>query len=281
MAALLWEDVRNPELPRAGSQSPEEAAEWVAAHAEESLLLTGVVDIPVLSDAGALALAAVTATLLGRGGDAVGSMHNYGTDLDTAGARRVLPGLEDILDGLLRDVQPLAAAVLLGPTAPARLVRHSAHAIGYGGGAVREKALRLHVDDALLTVNVCLGTAPFTGSGLLFTGAQRVHAPVAIARMQGKRDLLNRLTTVEVAAQPQPARAFVHLGAHPHRTVPILTGERFNWVLWYHGAAATASTSPAPAHAVGGAGVDAGGGTAAAGSAAGAPTDGPDSVAEA
>jgi hypothetical protein len=68
---------------------------------------------------------------------------------------------------------------------------------------------------------------------------------------------------VEVAAQPQPARAFVHLGAHPHRTVPILTGERFNWVLWYHGAAATASTSPAPAHAVGGAGVDAGGGTAA------------------
>lgn len=171
--------------------------------------------------------------------------------------RRKLPSVEAILDGLLVDVARIAAVVLeplRAPVAaastegagacdpahpdslhPVKLVRHSGHSIGYGTGRMRETALRLHVDDSLLTVNVCLGNPGFTGSSILFTGAQPVCLP-AVARSQARRDLLRRLAEVEVAAVPKPGWALVHLGRHPHRTLPIESGERFNWVLWFHAA---------------------------------------------
>ncbi len=204
--------------------------------------------------------------------------------MESAAVRRHLPGVEAILDGLLRDVVHIAAAVLdpirapaphdvpapaasggapaigsapegavegavdgVSPPAavhdpvPRRLVRHSGHTIGYGTGAMRETALRLHVDDSLLTVNVCLGRPGFTGSSLLFTGAQAVCLP-QVARMQARRDLVRRLSEVEVAAVPKPGWALLHLGAHPHRTLPIQSGERFNWVLWFHEAKAKVSS---------------------------------------
>ena len=106
-----------------------------------------------------------------------------------------------------------------------KLVRHSGHTIGYGTGRMRETALRLHVDDSLLTVNLCLGSPGFTGSAILFTGAQAVCLP-AVARSQARRDLLRRLAEVEVAAVPRPGWALLHLGRHPHRTLPIESGER-------------------------------------------------------
>ncbi len=40
--------------------------------------------------------------------------------------------------------------------------------------------------------------------------------------------------TREVCAPCHSGRALLHLGCHPHRTVKIESGERFNWVLWYH-----------------------------------------------
>jgi hypothetical protein len=40
--------------------------------------------------------------------------------------------------------------------------------------------------------------------------------------------------TREVCAPCHSGRALLHLGCHPHRTVKIESGERYNWVLWYH-----------------------------------------------
>ncbi len=44
----------------------------------------------------------------------------------------------------------------------------------------REKALRLHVDDSLITVNLCLGVPGFMGTELLFTGQQPVCIPAVL-----------------------------------------------------------------------------------------------------
>ena len=152
---LSWPAVQHPDLPVPGDAN---VGEWLLGRADESLLLAGVVALPVLSDAGAERLADLTRRLVGAGGDGVGSMHHYATDLLDAGVVRAYPELPALLCGLVGALTPVIAAAFLPGMGDGSLVLHSAHCIGYGLGPMREKALRLHVDDSTVTVNVCLGT---------------------------------------------------------------------------------------------------------------------------
>lgn len=111
------------------------------------------------------------------------------------------------------------------------LMTHSSHAIGYGLTGQRELKLKLHVDDSRLTVNLCLGCPGFNGSELYFTGSQKVRFP-PVAALQRRLPAGSEVS--EARAVCVPGRALLHLGCHPHRTVPIKGGSRINWVLWMH-----------------------------------------------
>ena len=103
----------------------------------------------------------------------------------------------------------------------------------------REKALKLHVDDSLITINLCLGVEGFAGSELLFTG----HQPTCLPAITRAQHSLRLPATHEFEVMPRAGHALIHFGRHPHRTVPIRSGERDNWVLWYHMAEAMPESS--------------------------------------
>ena len=219
LGALRLNDVIDAGLRTALAEDT--LTDFVLLKADESLLFSGVVSLPIVSPDGAATIADLIRPLLGRGGDGVGSMHNYGTDLAT-----LAPGL---LAELRAIFARLFAAVYAPPGSLAdELVEHSAHAIGYGIGPTRERALRLHVDDSTYTASLCFSAAGCTGAALRFTGAQAVPGLPSLARVQrlGHRD--------ELPAQPRAGWALLHRGCHPHRTTPIEAGERINAVLWYH-----------------------------------------------
>ena len=69
------------------------------------------------------------------------------------------------------------------------------------------------------------------GSELYFTGFQKLRFPPIAA---AQRRMPVGAETREVCAPCHSGRALLHLGCHPHRTVKIESGERYNWVLWYH-----------------------------------------------
>lgn len=235
-----WEDVRHPSLPAADA-SAEAWAAWLLEHADESLLHLGVLDIPMLSDAGAAALFGRTLALQGLGGDTVGSMHRYGTDLLQHSSFAGLIG--EAYAAIAGGVQ---LAFLGG--AGKRMGCSSAHTIAYGVADGREHKLALHVDDSLITVNLCLGKEGFEGSELYFTGWQPLTWE-PVARAQRKRAALAGaaagLDSSEVKVKPRPGRALVHFGHHPHRTVEIAAGTRCNWVLWFRPVEADAEAEAA------------------------------------
>ena len=70
MEPLTWSIVRHPDFLGASS-SVDDTITWVLDHADPSLLLMGVLHIPLFSESGAARLAALTETLLGQGGDGV------------------------------------------------------------------------------------------------------------------------------------------------------------------------------------------------------------------
>lgn len=250
LTAPSWEDVVHPallDLSRCCS-SPDKVVEWVLAHADEAIVLAGVLSIPVFSDAGAARLSALTTDLVGMGGDAVGSMHRYGTDLMDQATKARQPGFQSLLDSMQRALEPVLDALFIsggsaaglpasgsdGGWAPQRLRCVSGHAIAYGVEPGRERALRLHVDDSLVTVNVCLGVPGFTGSELHFSGSQELAWP-ALARAQRKQRAAAGpgADAVDLRVRPVPGRALLHFGRHPHRTAPIESGTRVQWVNWY------------------------------------------------
>lgn len=177
----------------------------------------GLLTLPVLSDSGRRRLLAEidaieAATQAGQLAlDAPNSMHVYGVQLAQV-------GLDRLAQALCREVaQPVAAVGFpeLGP-----LVLDDAHGFTVSYAHHRDRDLAFHVDDATVTLNLCLAHEG-DGAEVVFEG---VRCPDH--RQDATRD------AERVAWLPQTGVALVHLGAHRHSTRPIQSGRRTNLIVW-------------------------------------------------
>ena len=135
------------------------------------------------------------------------SMNNYGVILNTI-------GMEATMDDLQRKyVAPLAQ--MLFPVEGEHVDHHHAFMVTYKQG--EDLGLDMHTDACDVTLNVCLGR-DFTGAGLTFCGLRGVNG-------SHERKFSYRHEHVK-------GRAILHLGNHRHGADDIVTGERFNLILW-------------------------------------------------
>lgn len=234
---ITFAHVAHPSFPGVDA-SAAEWSEFLLSNIDDTneSLFYGIGEVPILSPAGCALLSARTAPLLGRGGAGVGSMHSYGVDL--------LQAFPVLLKELGERLKPLFANLFRPPAAPQpHLDLYSAHAIGYGQGPTREKALKLHVDASTFTATICVTATPdLRGTQLVFHGQQpllhprleelqavfaraRRSAGVDVRQMDDARNHVQKL--------PRAGHALLHLGKHPHRTLPVEAGERHSWVLWW------------------------------------------------
>ncbi|KAM7050419.1 2-oxoglutarate and iron-dependent oxygenase domain-containing protein 2 isoform 2-T2 [Molossus nigricans] len=128
-------------------------------------------------------------------------------------------GLDEPLVTPLRErfLQPLMA-LLYPDCGGGWLDSHRAFVVKYAPGQDRE--LGCHYDNAELTINVALGKA-FTGGALYFGGL--FQAPSALAKP---------LEVEHVVGQ-----GILHRGGQLHGARPLVTGERWNLVVWLRASA--------------------------------------------
>ena len=139
------------------------------------------------------------------------TMHDHGVVLAHL-------GLTPLLDELVtRWLRPLAAE-LYPDLGGATLDEHHAYLVDYH--ARGDLDLAQHVDNAEVTLNLCLG-GDFEGSELRFFGMrcprhwQTSHAP-----------------DEEFAVPHEPGVAIVHAGSHRHEVDPLIRGRRRNLIVW-------------------------------------------------
>lgn len=137
------------------------------------------------------------------------SMNRYGLILDDV-------GYAGALDAMMRTiVAPLAARVHPGLGA---LVDHHGFLVEYA--PQKDLDLDLHVDDAEVTLNVCLGET-FTRGALGFSGVRCSDHVSTIAKKHEIFDVDHR-----------PGWALLHHGRHRHFAHPLESGHRVNLILW-------------------------------------------------
>jgi hypothetical protein len=121
-------------------------------------------------------------------------------------------GLQDMMGLLQREVvQPVSARLF--PVEGAAFDSHHSFVVQYKAG--EDLGLDMHIDDADVTWNVCLGRE-FSGAGLTFCGG------VGTA---GHRQFSHSYQHVR-------GTAVVHLGTRRHGADDLQTGERFNLIMW-------------------------------------------------
>lgn len=80
----------------------------------------------------------------------------------------------------------------------------------------KDKDLDVHVDDSELTINLCLGVAGFTGGNVFFKG--HIEKPTT----------QNNYGEYEHVV----GRGILHDGKQMHGALPLLSGERYNLIVW-------------------------------------------------
>eukprot|EP01027_Heterolobosea_sp_BB2_P014306 GEZU01020565.1.p1 GENE.GEZU01020565.1~~GEZU01020565.1.p1 ORF type:complete len:157 (+),score=42.37 GEZU01020565.1:514-984(+) len=90
---------------------------------------------------------------------------------------------------------------------------HHSFVVEYGMD--KDLGLDFHTDDSELTINLCLGKS-FKGGNIYFRG------------------LRNDPTTYNEYDEysHEVGRAIIHDGTHRHGALPIVSGERFNLIIW-------------------------------------------------
>ncbi|CAF1060365.1 unnamed protein product [Rotaria sordida] len=139
------------------------------------------------------------------------SMNKYGVILDHFGFEKCLT---DIVTNI---VQPLTRLIYKHITLP--LDSHHGFIVEYAMD--KDKKLDFHVDDAAVTLNLCLGEE-FTGGQLYFGG---IRCSSHTSTTPPKHD-------EEIYLEHQVGTACLHLGNHRHRALPITSGRRLNLILW-------------------------------------------------
>ncbi|PNY11083.1 putative PKHD-type hydroxylase [Trifolium pratense] len=139
------------------------------------------------------------------------TMNQYGAVLDDF-------GLENMLDKLMNDfIRPLAG-VFFSEIGGSTLDSHHGFVVEYGTN--RDVDLGFHVDDAEVTLNICLGTQ-FSGGELFFRGV-RCDEHVNTETQTGEIFDYSHV----------PGHAVLHSGRHRHGARPTISGNRINLILW-------------------------------------------------
>ncbi|CAF2899954.1 unnamed protein product [Rotaria sp. Silwood2] len=139
------------------------------------------------------------------------SMNKYGVILDHFGFKKCLT---DIVKTI---VQPLTRLIYTHVTLP--LDSHHGFIVEYAMD--KDRKLDFHVDDAAVTLNICLGTE-FT-DGQLYFGGVRCSSHTSTTQPRDEE---------EIYLEHQVGTACLHLGNHRHRALPITSGRRLNLILW-------------------------------------------------
>jgi hypothetical protein len=139
------------------------------------------------------------------------SMNRYGLMLEDL-------GLQAALDGLVCDVVRPFAATLYPDLGGATLQEHHGFVVEYERGG--DIDLGFHVDDADVTLNVCLGET-FSGGDLRLRG---------LRCEQHLQDGWRPEEDVSIAHVP--GQALLHAGKHRHEALAIASGRRVNLIVW-------------------------------------------------
>lgn len=175
----------------------------------------GVWSLPLLSEAGCAALLAELEQRRDGQQQAPNSMHAYGAILADL-------GLGAIGTWLRQEVVAPIGAAHYSELGGAELEQEHGFLAEYGPDADTE--LGYHVDDSVVTLNLCLGES-FSGSELYFRGVRcDLHRQEPWTPSE------------EFELEHEPGIAVLHAGRHRHGVHPIRRGVRRNLILWCQGA---------------------------------------------
>ncbi|GMH27482.1 hypothetical protein Nepgr_029325 [Nepenthes gracilis] len=139
------------------------------------------------------------------------TMNKYGAVLDDF-------GLETMLDKLMNDFICPLSKVFFSEVGGSTLDSHHGFVVEYGIN--RDIDLGFHVDDAEVTLNVCLGKQ-FSGGELFFRG---VRCDRHVNSETQPEEILDYCHV--------PGRAVLHRGRHRHGARATTGGNRINLILW-------------------------------------------------
>lgn len=141
-------------------------------------------------------------------------------------------GLAEFEDFLFENVAKPMAKILFGSAGTradnvGEVDTPHTFAVGYGEREntqrnITRKALVPHVDDAEVTINICISSS-FTGGGLRFHGL-RSPDKTTVAYELPEPNQLNY--------QHRLGRAVMHLGNHFHEVLDVTSGERHVLIMW-------------------------------------------------
>ncbi|KAJ8448598.1 hypothetical protein Cgig2_010485 [Carnegiea gigantea] len=148
-------------------------------------------------------------------------MSKYGVVLDDF-------GLETMLDKLMCDFVRPISKVFFSDVGGSTLDSHHGFVVEYG--IDKDVNLGFHVDDAEVTLNICLGKQ-FSGGELFFRGVRiTINGP---SRYIKQFNVSVNQRDEEIFDYSQvPGQAILHHGRHRHGARATTDGNRINLVLW-------------------------------------------------
>ncbi|KMS98884.1 hypothetical protein BVRB_3g067780 [Beta vulgaris subsp. vulgaris] len=139
------------------------------------------------------------------------TMNKFGAVLDDF-------GLDNMLDKLMEDFIRPISKIFFPEVGGTTLDSHHGFVVQYG--LDKDVDLGFHVDDAEVTLNVCLGTE-FSGGELFFRG---VRCEKHVNTETQAEEILDYSHV--------PGRAVLHRGRHRHGARATTNGKRINLILW-------------------------------------------------
>jgi hypothetical protein len=146
------------------------------------------------------------------------SMNNYGVILENL-------GFAPFFDQVVQQLLPITSLVF-AKEGCSTLDSHHAFTVDYEPEG--DVQLGFHVDDAEITLNVCLGDF-FTGGDVYFRG-QRCQSHVNTKTLTTGQGYTS--VSESYAYQNVPGMAIIHAGKNRHGVLPIEAGHRVNLIVW-------------------------------------------------
>ena len=127
-------------------------------------------------------------------------------------------GIKNFVDTFAKDIlEDVVNALFLNRS---RVSFDSIHSYIVRYGAEYDRELGLHVDDSIVTMNLCLNDG-FSGSDLILNGTRcPIHMDTEI------------LDNHETCIKQKKGFMTLHAGKNRHYVTPIESGERYNLIAW-------------------------------------------------